>query len=188
MILATLTMIWHAVAFYVVVFFMPSYLTRVMHMPAVVGFRSAALSALVLAILAPVSGLLADRLRRRKPLVLLTSGATALLVYPVFVMIAGAQSVVPVLWGVGIVSVLVALGTNAGFLLVLERLPPGVRASGLAISMAVAVALFGGTAQFIVTALIKWTGDPLSAAWYVAFACVVSFCAFLMFDERRSEA
>jgi hypothetical protein len=35
-----------------------------------------------------------------------------------------------------------------------------VRANGLAISYAFGVARFGGTVQSVVTALIKWTGDP----------------------------
>jgi MFS transporter, MHS family, proline/betaine transporter len=188
MMLAMLTMAWHTVTFYIVIFYMPSYMMRVMHMPATLGFRSTTLATLLLAVLSPLSGLLVDRLPRRKPLVLATSGATALLIYPVFVVIAGAQTVVPVLCGVGVVSMLVALGTSAGFVLVLEGLPASVRASGFTISLSIAVALFGGTAQFVVTALIKWTGNPLSAAWYVALACVTSFCALLLFDERRSVA
>jgi MFS transporter, MHS family, proline/betaine transporter len=186
MILAMLTMAWHTVTFYIVIFYMPSYMMRVMHMPATLGFRSTTLATLLLAVLSPISGLLVDRLPRRKPLVLATSGATALLIYPVFVAIAGAQTVVPILCGVGVITILVALGTSAGFVLVLEALPASVRASGFTTSLSIAVALFGGTAQFVVTALIKWTGNPLSAAWYVALACVTSFCAFVLFDERRS--
>jgi MFS transporter, MHS family, proline/betaine transporter len=188
MILATLTMAWHTVTFYVVIFYMPSYTMRVMHMPASMGFRSSTLAALLLAVLSPLSGLLVDRLPRRKPLVLAASGATALLIYPIFVVIAGAHTAVPMLCGVGIISILLAFGTTPGFVLVLEGLAPGVRASGLAIALAFAVALFGGTAQFVVTALIKWTGNPLSAAWYVALACATSFCALMLFDERRIES
>lgn len=184
LILATFTMIWHTVTVYVVVYYMPSYLMRVMHLPAAVGFRSAALSALLLAIVSPVSGLLADRLPRRKPLVLATSGAIALLVVPVFMAITRMPGTLPLLLGVGVICVLLGLGTSVNLLLVLEALPARLRASGLATSMAVAVALFGGTSQFVVTALIKWTGNPLSAAWYVALACTTSFCALVLFGER----
>jgi len=35
--------------------------------------------------------------------------------------------------------------------------------------------------------LIKWTGNPLSAAWYVTPACMLSFCALMLFKERRFE-
>jgi MHS family proline/betaine transporter-like MFS transporter len=111
----------------------------------------------------------------------------ALLVYPVFLLITHAKSALPILCGVGLISVLLALGAGVTTLLVLEALPVKVRASGMAVSHALNVAVFGGTAQFIVTGLIKWTGDPMSAAWYVAPACAVSFCALMLFRERPRE-
>jgi len=188
LILATLMIMGRTVPTYAIVFYMPSYLTRVMHMPASTGFLSSVLSALLLVVLSPLSGLLADRLPRRKPLVLLTSGCMALLVYPAFLMITRMHSVWSVLCSVGVVSALLALGASAGTVLVLEALPPRVRASGLALSYALGVALFGGTAQFICTGLVKWTGDPMSAAWYVVVACLLSFCALVVFKEKFAQA
>ncbi|WP_233809355.1 MFS transporter [Paraburkholderia sp. HP33-1] len=185
--LAMLMMMGQTVPVYAIVYFMPSYATRVMHLPAVIGFLASALSALLLVSIPPLAGRLLDSLRRRKPLALLASGCTALLIYPAFVVITHATSALPILCGVGLVSTMVALGAGAVTLLVLEALPARVRASGMAVSHALNVALFGATAQFIVTGLIKRTGDPMSAAWYVAPACVVSFCAVMLFKERRLE-
>jgi len=185
--LAMLMMMGQTIPVYAIVYYMPSYVTRVMHMPVVIGFLASALSALLLVVIPPLSGRLIDRLPRRKPLALLASGCTALLVYPVFLMITRASSVLPILCGVGLISTMVALGAVAVALLVLEALPAPVRASGMAVSHALHVALFGGTAQFIVTGLIRWTGDPMSAAWYVAPACAVSFCALMLFKEQRFE-
>jgi MFS transporter, MHS family, proline/betaine transporter len=186
--LAMLMMMGQTIPVYAIVYFMPSYATRVMHMPPVTGFQASALSALLLVVIPPLAGRLIDSLPRRKPLALVASGCSALLVYPVFLMIAHATSVLPILCGVAVFSITVAFGAVAVTLLVLEALPVRVRASGMAVSHALNVALFGGTAQFIVTGLIKWTGDPLSAAWYVAPACGVSFCALMLFKERRVEA
>jgi MHS family proline/betaine transporter-like MFS transporter len=186
--LAMLLMMGQTIPVYAIVYFMPSYVTRVMHMPAVTGFQASALSALLLVIVPPMAGRLIDSLPRRKPLALVSSGCAALLVYPVFLMTAHATSVLPILFGVAAFSILVAFGAVAVALLVLEALPARLRASGMAVSHALNVALFGGTAQFIVTGLIKWTGNPLSAAWYVAPACAVSFCALMLFRERRYEA
>ncbi|RQR24000.1 MFS transporter [Burkholderia sp. Bp9143] len=187
-VLAMLMTMGQTIPVYAIVYFMPSYATRVMHMPAVTGFQASALSALLLVVIPPLAGRLIDSLPRRKPLALVASGCSALLVYPVFLMIARATSVLPILCGVAVFSIMVAFGAVAVTLLVLEALPAQVRASGMAVSHALSVALFGGTAQFIVTGLIKWTGDPLSAAWYVAPACGVSFCALMLFKERRAEA
>jgi MHS family proline/betaine transporter-like MFS transporter len=186
--LAMLMMMGQTIPVYAIVYFMPSYATRVMHMPAVIGFLASALSALLLVVIPPLAGRLIDGLPRRKPLALFASGCTAVLIYPVFLMITHATSALPILCGVGLISTMVAFGAGAIALLVLEALPARVRASGMAVSHALHVALFGGTAQFIVTALIKWTGDPTSAAWYVAPACAVSFCALMLFKERRFEA
>jgi MHS family proline/betaine transporter-like MFS transporter len=185
--LAMLMMMGQTIPVYAIVYYMPSYVTRVMHMPAVTGFLASALSALLLVVIPPLAGRLTDRLPRRKPLALLASGCTALLVYPVFLAITRANSALPILCGVGLISTVVALGAGVVTLLVLEALPARVRASGVAISHALHVALFGGTAQFIVTGLIRWTGDPMSAAWYVAPACAVSFCALILFKEQRFE-
>ena len=187
-VLATLMLMGQTIPVYATVYYMPSYVSRVMHMPAVTGYLVSALSTLLLVGIPPFAGRLTDRLRRRKPLALISSAGTALLVYPVFLMITHAKSALPVLCGVGLISVMLALGAGAVALLVLESLPVRVRASGMAVSHALDVAVFGGTAQFIVTGLIKWTGDPMSAAWYVAPACAVSFCALMLFKERPSES
>ncbi|EEA04186.1 major facilitator superfamily MFS_1 [Burkholderia sp. H160] len=185
--LAMLMMMGQTIPVYAIVYFMPSYATRVMHMPAVTGYQASALSALLLVSIPPLAGRLMDSLGRRKPLALLASGCTALLIYPVFAVITRATSALPILCGVGLISTMVAFSAGAVALLVLEALPARVRASGMAVSHALNVALFGATAQFIVTGLIKWTGDPMSAAWYVAPACVVSFGAVMLFKERRFE-
>jgi MHS family proline/betaine transporter-like MFS transporter len=186
-ILATLMLMGQTLPVYTTVYYMPSYVTRVMHMPAITGYLVSALSTVLLVGIPPFAGRLTDRLRRRKPLALISSAGMALLVYPVFLLITHAKSALPILCGVGLISVLLALGAGVTTLLVLEALPVKVRASGMAVSHALNVAVFGGTAQFIVTGLIKWTGDPMSAAWYVAPACAVSFCALMLFRERPRE-
>lgn len=186
--LAVLIRVGSTVPVYIVVYYMPSYLTRVMHMPATLAFQSSTLSALMLTIIPPLSGLLIDGLpRHRKPLALFTSGCTALLIYPTFLMIVRADSVLPILFGAGLISALVALSTAVGIVLVLEAFPARVRASGTAISHALNVALFGGTAQFIVTGIIKLTGDPMSAAWYMVLTCLLSFSAVVLLKEQPRE-
>ena len=182
--LAMLMMMGQTIPVYAFVYYMPSYVTRVMHMPPITGFLAATLSALLLVVIPPLAGRLVDRLPRRKPLALFSTGCTALLVYPAFLLITRATQPLPILCGVGLVSASVALGAGTVALLVLEALPARVRASGIAISHALSVALFGGTAQFIITGLIKWTGNPMSVAWYVAPACIVSFGAVVLFRER----
>ena len=51
---------------------------------------------------------------------------------------------------------------------VAEQFPAGVRSTGLSLAYNLAVMLFGGFAQFFVTLMIDYSGDPLAAAYYVA--------------------
>ncbi|NIE67233.1 MFS transporter [Burkholderia sp. Ax-1719] len=184
-VLGMLMIMGQTIPVYSIVYFMPSYATRVMHMPALTGYLASASSAFLLMAIPPLAGRLLDRLPRRKPVALVASGCTTLMVFPVFLMATRATSALPIIAGAALVSVTMAFSAVAIALLVLEALPARVRASGMAVAQAFNVALFGGTAQFIVTGLIKWTGDPLSAAWYVAPACATSFCAIVLFRERR---
>jgi MHS family proline/betaine transporter-like MFS transporter len=95
-----------------------------------------------------------------------------------------ANTALPILRGIGLISVAVAMSAGVIALLAPEALPALVRARGLAISHALHVALFGGTDRFIVTGWVKWTGNPMSADWYVAPTCFVSFCSVILFRER----
>jgi MHS family proline/betaine transporter-like MFS transporter len=187
LVLATLTVAGRTVPAYTVSYFMPSYLTHVMHLPAKLGFLATAVSACVLILAAPLSGLLADRLQWRKPLLLVASGVTTLLIYPVFHFISHTHDTATVLLGVGLISAFVAPCSGVGTVMVLEAFPADVRATGTALSFALGVALFGATAQPIVTSLIQWSGNPMAVAWYAVPVCVMSFFALLFFPERRRE-
>jgi hypothetical protein len=47
------------------------------------------------------------------------------------------------------------------------------------------VTIFGGSAQVIVTWLLKATGNPMAPAWYLAGMLAVSLGATCLFQERR---
>ena len=57
--------------------------------------------------------------------------------------------------------------------------PPGIRSTGLALTYALGVAIFGGTATYVITWLVGVTGDPLASTYYVMAAnAVVLLAAF----------
>jgi hypothetical protein len=64
--------------------------------------------------------------------------------------------------------------------------PPGIRAIGLALTYALGVGIFGGTAAYVVTWLVGVTGDPLASTCYVMGANVVVLLAALAI--RNSDA
>ena len=90
---------------------------------------------------------------------------------------------------VGIVLIQIVLGAfltmNDGTLptFLSEIFPTQVRYSGFAFSFNTANALFGGTAPFVATWLIELTGSKLAPAWYLVAAAVVAMGAMLMARE-----
>ena len=53
------------------------------------------------------------------------------------------------------------------------------------VAYALAVTVFGGTAQVVVTWLIRVTCDPLSPAWYLIASGIVGIAAMIMMKETR---
>ncbi len=81
---------------------------------------------------------------------------------------------------VAVLSVLHAASAAVVVTLMPLLFPPAVRATGLAITYSVGVAIFGGTATYVVTWLVGVTGNPLASTYYVMAANVVMLLAILL--------
>ncbi|PGH55527.1 MFS transporter [Azospirillum palustre] len=158
---------------YVNIFYMPTYLIKVVGLPAHTAFLTGCIAGATMLAVAPLAGLLSDRLGRRRPFVVATALASALLTYPAFWMLSGIASVPATLVVVGLLIAANGFGAGSCLLLLLESFPSHVRATGLSLVYSVGVSVFGGFAQFVVTWLISITGDPISPAWYVS-ACALA--------------
>ncbi|WP_432258611.1 MFS transporter [Cupriavidus sp. TMH.W2] len=171
---------------YLVVFFMPTYMIRVLHMPASLSFLSGCVTGLTLTAVSLFAGRLADRLTARKPLVVASLVLSMLAVYPAFWLINAYPSVPLVLCVSALLTALVNLGTTPMFLMMLEMLPAGVRASGLSVIYSVGVTVFGGSSQFIVTWMLARTGNPMSPALYMLVCGVITLLAVSRIRETRA--
>ncbi len=171
------------VAMYLVVFYMPTYMIRVLHMPSSLSLLSGCVAGATMIVFSLLAGRIADRLVRRKPIALAALVATTVLIYPAFWLINTYPGVPLVLVITAVLTALANIGSAPMLLLLMEMLPAGVRASGLSVIYSIGVTLFGGSSQAVVTWLIGKTGNPMTPALYMMACGVVTFFALCSIRE-----
>lgn len=170
------------VAFYILLSYMPTF-TR-LH----AGFSSAqalwsnTIGVVVLMLLIPLFGAMSDRVGR-KPLLLASCAAFVVLPVPLFRVLLG-QPAFGILVLIQIVfAACISLFSGAGPAAIAEMFATIGRSTWMTPAYALAVAIFGGFAPFIATWLISRTGSPISPAYYVIGAAVVSFLVIWRMPE-----
>ncbi|HEY5856636.1 MAG TPA: MFS transporter [Aldersonia sp.] len=161
---------------------MPAFLSKSFEMSLQQAYLLALLTGLAAAASMPAFGALSDRTGRR-PVLLAGSIAVALLSYPLYAML-----------GLGFTSGTIAL-VVAGILIgavggpmpafLSERFRTRNRATGVSLAYAIPVAVFGGTAPYIITWLAATTGNALSAAYYTLGCAVISTIAILNIESSQ---
>ena len=180
-----LTIIGGTVGTYLVIYFMPTYMIRELHLPASLSLLAGCVTGLTSFGASLLSGWLADRLPRRKPLVVGATLVTVVLLYPAFWLMTHYPSVPLVLALSALLTGTLYLGTTPMLLMMMELLPTKVRASGLSVIYAIGVTVFGGSCQFVVTWLLARTGNPLSPAIYMMACSAITLLTVLSLREGR---
>ncbi len=164
------------ITYYVLLVYMPTFAQKQLGLTLAEAFKVQVIALLCLTAIVPLFGALSDRIGRRP---ILIGGCVLLLLalYPLFARTHAAPSFSNLLFMQ--VALCGLLGVFYGPLAtaVAEQFEPSVRSTGLSLAYNLAVMLFGGFAQFLVTFMIDFTGDPLAAAYYVMFGCAVGLVA-----------
>ena len=152
--------------------YLPSYLTAIIHIPAVKIAPALTVGTVSLGILLPAFGWVSDRLSwiwlHRAGCVLLMAVA-----WPVFHAFA-AQLAPPVLLMTALAVCMAMVSGSFGPLLA-DLFPTEVRASGVTTSYNVAMAVFQGLTPLICALLIKRTKQPSSPAIWLACSVAIAF-------------
>lgn len=118
----------------------------------------------------------------RKPVYIASTLALLALIMPVYYAIAAYKTVFWLYFG-NILLALTSAGASVFCVQFLELLPSAIRARAFGLNYALAITIFGGSAQWIVTKLIAVTGDPTMPGWYWLGATVVGLLAGLALED-----
>ncbi|KVP07093.1 MFS transporter [Burkholderia ubonensis] len=174
------------VTIYVLISYLPTFAVKQLKLPYAQSFHAVIVGNLLLTVLSPLAGAWSDRIGR-KGLSLWSLVITFALMYPLFAWLDAAPSIARLIAVQAALSVTLAGYYGPFGAMIAELFPANVRSTGLSIAYNVAVMLFGGFGQFIVTWLIKATGSPLVPTWYVMAGLALSIVAVAFVPARSAD-
>ncbi|MGN4111994.1 MFS transporter [Burkholderia gladioli] len=171
------------VTIYVLISYLPTFAVKQLKLPYAESFYAVIVGGLLLTVLTPLAGAWSDRIGR-KTLSLWSLVATLVLIYPLFLWLDAAPSVGRLVLVQGLLAITLSGYYGPFGVMIAELFPAQVRSTGLSLAYNVAVMLFGGFGQFIVTWLIKATGTPLAPTYYVMAGLALSVIAVACMPRR----
>lgn len=165
--------------------FMPTFASRELKMSLPNAYLGPLVTSVFL-VASPLVGRLADRFNRKA---VMAVGALGLLVAPWFAFsrLAGHRDLASLLLAQSAVGLFMLIYTAPASAVLAELYPTRIRATGIAITYSLSVAIFGGFTPANLTLLIGWTGDPVSVAWYLMAAAAVSLITVLSITDRTGQ-
>lgn len=174
------------IMFYVVLIYMPTYAKTQLNIPLKEAFTAQVAGLVFLTVLIPLFGVLSDRIGRRTVL-MMAALLYLLLTYPLMDWLLAEPSLMRLATMQIVLCSAIAVGFGAISTALAEQFPVRQRSTGLALAYNVAVMIFGGFAQLIVTWLIKETGSLLAPSFYVMFGASVGLLSAWFITDRRPQ-
>ena len=172
----------NSVGFYLVLTYLPTYLTAYAGMEAAPAQAATDIALLAYIFIVFGAGKVSDIVGRKK-MMLGACAAFIVLSVPSFMMLDSAQ--LPIVIAAELIMC-VTLSINDANIACYqaEMFPTEVRYTGAALGSNIAYVIFGGTASMVATALIDATGNSLMPAFYMMAICLVAGI-ILLFTARE---
>ena len=173
-------------AFYTYTTYMQKFLVNTSGFSKEAATAISAVTLLIYMVLQPVFGALSDRVGR-KPLLIGFGIAGTLLTVPIMHGIANTHDTL-VAGGLILLALVIVSGYTAiNAVVKAELFPAGVRALGVALPYAVAVSLFGGSAEYVALWL-KQGGQETAFFWYVSGCIFLSLLVYVFTADTRQNS
>jgi len=175
------------VSIYITFTYLTTFSTVTLKLPLRDTFLVQMASAVFMIVLMPLMGAWSDRIGRR-PLMIGSLIGYLLVLYPAYAWLTAEPSITRLLVAQLAICVFVSVYFGVFSTVIAELFPANVRSLGMSLAYNIAVMIFGGFAQFIVTWLIRATGSPMAPAYYVMFGVAVGLVAACFIRDRTHES
>jgi MFS transporter, MHS family, citrate/tricarballylate:H+ symporter len=162
--------------------YMTTYANSTLGMPARIAFGATAIVGLCGVVCDPLGGWLSDKVGR-KPVMIIPWLCLALCVFPCFRLLEHERSSLALYVACAVLGCASTLAGSSALIAVNESLPHRVRSGAFGIIYALSISIFGGSAQFTVAWLTRWTGNPLAPAYYMIGGVIVGLIAQSLMPE-----
>nr|WP_150588850.1 MFS transporter [Pandoraea eparura] len=176
-----------SVSTYVMMYYMPTYCIQYLGLPPKMSMLTGVAASTISLVMCPIYGALSDRMGRRKPLTIFGRVALIVLLYPAFWIMTHFPSLPVVLAALIVLMLCYTMGSAPAYALMPENFPKHLRAGYMSSAYAIAVSVFGGTAQLVAGWLIRATGNKMAPAWYMIVCVIISLIAVSMFEETGNK-
>ena len=174
------------VSIYITFTYLVTYSTVTLKLPLHDTFMVQMAGAGLMVVLMPFMGAWSDRVGRR-PLMIGSLLGYLLVLYPLYAWLCDGPTISKLMTVQVVVCLFVSVFFGVFSTVMAELFPANVRSVGMSMAYNIAVMVFGGFAQFIVTWLIRATGSPMSPAFYVMFGVVLGLIAAFFIRDRAPD-
>ncbi len=173
-------------AFYTYTTYMQKFLVNTVHLSKAQSTQLSFLSLLCYALLQPVFGLLSDKIGR-KPLLIAFGIFGTICTVPIMTLISSTQNTV-FIFGLMMASLVIVSGyTSINAVVKAELFPASIRALGVGFPYSIAVALFGGTAEYLAL-WCKDAGNETGYYWYTSACIFVSLLVYVFMKDTKANS